>query len=384
MDEGLMDASSGVTIMEERSNLTHRIGLGLILLIQVTLVPIIGFSLTYLIDIDRENFAISIRTELFHWILIAGLVYGIVSLLLALVIGGYRPNYVVDRGGWVATLGFSQRKYDPELIDIARMAAYSSPYGRMARMVNEHVENNNDDLIAVHGGLQLLAVPSQVILISIPILIMEGIPDEYIQPNSAFELGMIGYLIALWLSFRIQPIISNRLVGIAALFRKILWRITKISWILPVVIFWGFARLLLAASLNWLGIDISHWHDIQLEGIILNLVAPEAKIPPTAIIDFLVAISVLPMATFTTISVLGGSNGLSSWMKEKDRELENLSGHSLPAPIEESEDDDIFNIPQLEDSFEKNDSDSDDESEGESEDDQSQRMIDIPFNLFDD
>jgi hypothetical protein len=71
-------------------------------------------------------------------------------------------------------------------------------------------------------------------------------------------------------------------------------------------------------------------------------------------------------------------------MKEKDRELENLSGHSLPAPIEESEDDDIFNIPQLEDSFEKNDSDSDDESEGESEDDQSQRMIDIPFNLFDD
>ncbi len=379
-----MDASSGVTIMEGRSNLTHRIGLSLILLIQVTLVPIIGFSLTYLIDIDRKNYGISIRTELFHWILIAGLVYGTVSLLLALVIGGYRPNSVVERGGWAATLGLSQRKYDPELIDISRMAAYSSPYGRMARMVNEHVGKNDNDLIAVHGGLQLLAVPSQVILISIPILIMEGIPDEYIQPNSAFELGMIGYLIALWLSFRIQPIISTRLVGIAALFRKILWRITKISWILPVVIFWGLARLVLAASLNWLGIDINHWHDIQLEGVILNLVAPEAEIPPTAIIDFLVAISVLPMATFTTISVLGGSNGLSSWMKTKDKELENLSGHSLPAPKEKNEDDELFNIPQLEDSFEQIENDSIDEDEESSEDDQSQRMIDMPFNLFDD
>jgi hypothetical protein len=184
MDEGLMDASSGVTIMEGRSNLTHRIGLCLILLVQVTLVPIIGFSLTYLIDIDRENFTIAIRTELFHWILIAGLVYGTVSLLLALVIGGYRPNSVVERGGWAATLGLSQRKYDPELIDISRMAAYSSPYGRMARMVNEHVGKNDNDLIAVHGGLQLLAVPSQVILISIPILIMEGIPDEYIPHRS--------------------------------------------------------------------------------------------------------------------------------------------------------------------------------------------------------
>jgi hypothetical protein len=382
MDEGLMDTSSGVTIMEGRSNLTHRIGLGLILLIQVTLVPIIGFSLTYLIDIDRENFTISVRTELFHWILIAGLVYGTVSLLLALVIGGYRPNSVIERGGWAATLGLNQRKYDPELIDISRMAAYSSPYGRMARMVNEHVGKNDNDLIAVHGGLQLLAVPSQVILISIPILIMEGIPDEYIQPNSAFELGMIGYLIALWLSFRIQPIISTHLVGIAALFRKILWRITKISWILPVVIFWGLARLVLAASLNWLGIDINHWHDIQLEAVILNLVAPEAEIPPTAIIDFLVAISVLPMATFTTISVLSGSNGLSPWMKTKDEDLENLSGHSLPAPKEK--DDDLFNIPQLEDSLEQIENGSIDEDEESNEDEQSQRMIDMPFNLFDD
>jgi hypothetical protein len=382
MDEGLMDASSGVTIMEGRSNLTHRIGLCLILLVQVTLVPIIGFSLTYLIDIDRENFTIAIRTELFHWILIAGLVYGTVSLLLALVIGGYRPNSVVERGGWAATLGLSQRKYDPELIDISRMAAYSSPYGRMARMVNEHVGKNDNDLIAVHGGLQLLAVPSQVILISIPILIMEGIPNEYIQPNSAFELGMIGYLIALWLSFRIQPIISTRLVRIAALFRKILWRITKISWILPVIIFWGIARLVLAASLNWLSIDINHWHDIQLEGIILNLVAPEAEIPPTAIIDFLVAISVLPMATFTTISVLSGSNGLSPWMKTKDEDLENLSGHSLPAPKEK--DDDLFNIPQLEDSLEQIENESIDEDEESNEDEQSQRMIDMPFNLFDD
>jgi hypothetical protein len=71
-------------------------------------------------------------------------------------------------------------------------------------------------------------------------------------------------------------------------------------------------------------------------------------------------------------------------MKTKDKELENLSGHSLPAPKEKNEDDELFNIPQLEDSFEQIENDSIDEDEESSEDDQSQRMIDMPFNLFDD
>lgn len=353
--------------MDGRASLSHRLGLGLILFIQITIIPIIGFSLTYLIDIDRENFGISIRTELFHWILISGLTYGVICLGLALIIGGYRPTAVVERGGWFPSLGLSRRKYDPELIDRSKMAAYSSPYGKMSRLVANRIRTDQSELFAVHGGLQLLAVPSQVLLISIPLIIMEGIPEDLIRKDSAFELGMVGYVIGLWVSFRIQPIISEQFVGFAAMFRKILWKITKISWILPVIILWGCARIILQFSLTTLGIDITQWHDVQLEGVILNFVAPEAEIPPTAIIDFLVAISVLPMAAFTTISVLGGSNGIPTWMKNKEEDLENLSQQKLPEPKKDEE-----SREHLVESI-----------KNKSEDEGEERMIDIPFNLFD-
>jgi hypothetical protein len=360
--------------MEGRANLSHRLGLALILFVQITIIPIIGFSLTYLIDIDRENFSIAIRTELFYWILISGLTYGIICLALALIIGGYRPTMIVERGGWLPTLGLSQRKYDPELIDRAKMAAYSSPYGKMSRLVANRIKKDQSELFAVHGGLQLLAVPSQVLLISIPLIIMEGIPEDFIRKDSALKLGMIGYIIGLWVSFRVQPIISSRLVEFAAMFRKVLWRITKISWILPVIILWGCARLILQFSLSTLGIDITQWHDVQLEGVILNLVAPEAQIPETAILDFLVAISVLPMAAFTTISVLGGSNGLSPWMRNKEDELENLTQQSLPEPTLESTSNSEDNGNELQINEE-----SDTNIEGMNE----ERMIDVPFDLFD-
>ena len=363
--------------MEGRASLSHRLGLALILLIQITIIPIIGFSLTYLIDIDRENFGISIRAELFYWIIVSGLTYGIICLALALIIGGYRPSPVVERGGWMAAVGLSRRRYDPELIDRAKMAAYSSPYGKMSRLVANRIKSDQSELFAVHGGLQLLAVPSQVLLIAIPLIIMEGIPENLIRKDSAFELGMLGYIIGLWISFRVQPIISSQFVGFAAMFRKILWRITKISWILPVIILWACARAILQFSLTSLGIDISQWHDVQLEGVILNFVAPEAKVPETAIIDFLVAISVLPMAAFTTISVLGGSNGLSPWMKDKEDDLENLSQQSLPEPRKDDEEKSQYERGNDEGETEN------DINSNEQKDNQDGRLIDVPFNLFD-
>jgi hypothetical protein len=111
-----------------------------------------------------------------------------------------------------------------------------------------------------------------------------------------------------------------------------------------------------------------------LEGLILNFVAPEAQVPETAIIDFLVAISVLPMAAFTTISVLGGSNGLSPWMKDKEEDLENLSQQSLPLPKDEEE---------IEGQYEeKIENEEDNITSKDEKDDEEGRMIDIPFNLF--
>ena len=83
----------------------HKAVLYIVVVLQVTLVPIVGFSLTYLLDVDRESFTVTVRTELIYWILVAGLIYGLVSLVLAMFFGGFRPLRVVNRGGWRPVLG---------------------------------------------------------------------------------------------------------------------------------------------------------------------------------------------------------------------------------------------------------------------------------------
>jgi len=357
-------------------NLYQRFVLYTVVVLQVTLVPIVGFSLTYLLEVNQGNFSVAVRTELIYWIVIAGLLYGFLSLLLALFFGGYRPTSVADKGGWMPVLGLSRRAGDPELIDRTRLALQSSPYGKMARLVHTRTVDEGHDLIAVHGGLQLLAVPMQVLLIAVPLVIMEGVPDGVIKPNQAFELGMVGYMIALWIAVRIQPLVSSGLVAYAAMFRSVLWRVSRFSWVLPVLLFWIIARTFLAASLSWLDVDVTQWDEVQLEAVLLHAVVPDAVVPETAVIDFLVAISVLPMATFTTLSVLGGAHDMPEWMKGQESGLENLQMDLLEAPEEEGEAD-TFPIPDV---LEPEESETDD-GEGDEED---SRMIDLPFRLFDD
>ena len=358
-----------------------------VVFLQVTLIPIIGFSLTYLLEMDRDNFSVAVRTELVNWIVIAGLLYGVLSLVLALLFGGYRPTAVIDRGGWTPVLGLSRRKGDPALIDRARLSLHGSPYGRMARLVHSKTTDDEYDLISVHGGLQLLAVPMQVLLIAVPLLIMEGMPDGIIQPDRAFELGMVGYMIALWVAVRMQPVISWRLVGIAAMFRTVLWRVSRFSWVLPILLFWLIARTFLAASLNWLEVDVTQWNEVQLETVILNAIVPDSAIPDTAVIDFLVAISVLPMATFTTLSVLGGAYDMPDWMKGQEHGLENLQMELLDSPQEDSEEeggDDGLSSFTLPDFSKHEEEEQDEQGDGEPEEEEGNRMIDLPFRLFED
>ena len=142
--------------------------------------------------------------------------------------------------------------------------------------------------------------------------------------------------------------------------------------ILPILLFWFIARTFLAASLNWLDVDIEQWNEVQLEAVVLNVIFPDATVPDTAVIDFLIAISVLPMATFTTLSVLGGSNDMPSWMRGQDSSLENLQMDLIEAPESDSE----------EESFE-NEEGASSEDEGGSESEEGSRMIDLPY-LFDD
>lgn len=358
--------------MSDTDSLRHRVAISVLVFLQVTLVPIFGFSATYLLKIDRGAFSVSVRTELIEWIVVAGLLYGIFSLSLALLLGGYKPLSVVRRGGWMPVLGLSRRKGDPGLVDLSRLTLHESPYGRMTRLVDKKVRDEGIDLISVHGGLQLIAVPLQVMLIAIPLAIMEGVPESVMRPERAFELGMAGYLLSLWLAVRLQPFVSQHLVVFAAMFRTVIWRVSKFSWILPILIFWFTARFLLEASLGWLEVDLSKWNDVQIESLVLDTVAPNAEVPPNAIIDFLIAISVLPLATFTSISVLGGSNGIPSWMHSAEDKMENLQMDLLEAPDDEDPDQ---QPPELNESgfMDKLDYEDGDEEEG--------GMIDIPFEL---
>ena len=315
--------------MSVGGNLLKRFHLLIIIICQVTIVPIFLFSIAYLIDLDLENASIGLRTEMISWIVIAGITYGIISLGLALIMSGYTPFYVSNNGGWLAVMGLSRRINDPELIDRARLNAYNTPHGTMSRLVYNKIKKENFDIMIVHGGLQLLAIPLQVILIAVPLIIMEGMPKDLIRSDSAFQLGIIGYLIALWAAIRIHPLISSRLIGLAYLLRNILGRFGRISWTMPLILYWIFARFFLALSLGWLGIDYEQWHEMQLEKIVIKTVVDEAVIPEKALLDSIVAISVLPMATFTTFSVLSGMKEMPEWMLGQEEKLKNINISSL-------------------------------------------------------
>ncbi len=357
--------------MVERAMIVKRLLLVLFVVVQITMAPIVLFSLTYLIDIDYEAASIGVRTELIHWVVIAGLSYGVISIGLALIVGGFRPFFVANQGGVLAFLRLSTRRGDPELVDRARLYLNGSPYGKMARLVNTKTRGGQFDLMAVHGGLQLLAVPMQVILIAVPLAIMEGVPESLIRPSRAFDLAMAGYVIALWMAVRVHPIVSQQLVGIAAMFRNVVWRVSRLSWILPIFLYWLVARLVLLFSLDLLNVNYSQWHEMQLEKIILHIIAPDAVIPDTAILDFIVAISVLPMATFTTISVLGGSQQMPEWMFGQESGLESIRTKELGEGGESP--------PTGDGKVGVTETETEDESEDEKG---GPRMIDTPFDIF--
>ena len=136
-------------VMSEDESLKNRLTLSLLVFLQVTLIPIFGFSTRYLLDIDRNNFSVAVETELIEWIIVSGVLYGVFSLFLALALGGFRPYFVINRGGLASFLGLRTRKGDPELVDRSRLSVSSSPYGKMARLVDRRVSRDGYDLIAV-------------------------------------------------------------------------------------------------------------------------------------------------------------------------------------------------------------------------------------------
>ena len=125
-----------------------------------------AFSITYLIDFEfgSENFTLSFQAEMIPWIVAASLAYGMLALLLALLFGGFTPISVVEKGGWRSTLGLTRSKRDAALLRNSRRVHSRTPHARLTVMVNDRIKKQHS-LLSTHGGLVLLAIPFQLVLL---------------------------------------------------------------------------------------------------------------------------------------------------------------------------------------------------------------------------
>ena len=241
------------------------------------------------------------------------------------------PISVADRGGWTARFGLRDKFRDPDAIDSARERLRTSPFGRMIRIVHYEVQNERRGLLEVHGGLQMLAAPLQVALVISPMLAMQYTPDSWVAEGHLLEYGLFIYFIGLLIGFRIYPHYAARLVGTASTIRVLLEKVTKLTWTLPVLILWIAVRFVIGVLFTWLGIDMANWQSLAVEKTLIESFLPvEVTVPESSFIDMLVALSVLPIATFTTITVLGGGAiAVPRWMQDPASKFIEINGEKV-------------------------------------------------------
>ena len=82
--------------------LAARLVLTMQLVAQIFLTPLVAFALTYLLmfNIGGGQMSINVDVNMIPWIGIASLLYGMIALILALGMGGFLPNTVIEHGSW--------------------------------------------------------------------------------------------------------------------------------------------------------------------------------------------------------------------------------------------------------------------------------------------
>ncbi len=325
-----------------RSPLIARLWLTGVAVGQVLLTPIAAFSITYLFTFQStsEGFSLNFESHMIPWILSASIAYGMLALALALVFGGFSPIWVTDNGGWLKASGLSRGGRSAHNIELARIRHRKSPHGKMMRMVNDRLEQGHG-LLAIHGGLVLLAIPFQLMLVIIPLMMMLLLPENWIHDNRLLEWALIVYLVILTMAMRIFPKYTHKYVAVAAFTRRWLISITRLSWMAPILVLWLLGRLASLLVITWMGPDLAV--SIAVEKAIFEDWLGIGSVPENSFLDLLTALSVMPLAAFTTLGVLGGGSGdLPQWMKmDKHEDWES------PPGMEEGDD-----------SIEKNDSNS--------------------------
>tara|TARA_B100000287_G_scaffold192608_1_gene181801 strand:- start:149 stop:1339 length:1191 start_codon:yes stop_codon:yes gene_type:complete len=277
-----------------------------------------AFSITYLIEFEMasENFTMSFQSEMIPWIVAASLAYGMIALLLALIIGGFTPVWIVEKGGWRAALGLTRAKRDAATLRNTRRNHANSPHAKLTVMVSDRIHKRHS-LLSTHGGLVLLAIPFQLLLVVIPLGFVIFIPDEWIRPNRRLEVALACYLIVLILVMRVFPKFARKHITIAAFTRRWLISMTKLSWLAPVLVLWLMGRLASVIVLSWVGADVSN--TLHLEQSFMEDFLQIGSVPEASFLDLLTALAVMPLAAFTTLACLGGGSGTPpEWMRLGD------------------------------------------------------------------
>ena len=129
------------------------------------------------------------------------------------------------------------------------------------------------------------------------------------------ELVVICYLIVLIISLRIFPKVASKFITFATFARRWLVSMTKLSIFFPILVLWMLGRLATVLVVGLLGSSI----DITAEQDFIVGLMGGATVPQNSFLDLMTALSVLPLAAFTTLTVLGGANkGLPQWLKVDD------------------------------------------------------------------
>lgn len=282
---------------------------------QIFLTPMAAFSITYLVEFEMasENFTMSFQSEMIPWIVAASLAYGMLALLLALIFGGFTPIWVVEKGGWKAALGLTRTKRDAATLRHSRRNHANSPHAKLTVMVSDRIIKRHS-LLSTHGGLVLLAIPFQLLLVIIPLGFVIFIPDEWIRVNRRLEVALACYLIVLIMVMRVFPKFARRHITIAAFTRRWLISMTKLSWLAPVLVLWLMGRLASVIVLSWVGADVSS--TLHLEQSFMEDFLQIGSVPEASFLDLLTALAVMPLAAFTTLACLGGGSGTPpEWMR---------------------------------------------------------------------
>ena len=297
-----------------RKTLIPRIWLTFVAFCQVFLTPLVAFSITYFFQLSYSNGQASITFgwKMLPWIVAASLMYGMIALLLALTLGGFRPLRVIEKGGWIRFLGLTRERGDASSRRISRQNYANSPHGRLTVLAHERWVDGHA-ILSTHGGLILLAVPFQVMLATIPLILVLIIPDTIMHPNRRLELALLVYIFGLVSVMKIYPRIAEKYIGIASFTRKWLISMTKLSWLAPVLVLWLLGRVASVAVIGWMGPDLNL--SINLEKELFESSLSIGSIPETSFLDLLTALAVMPLAAFTTIAALGaGSADPPEWM----------------------------------------------------------------------